>query len=215
MRQDSVTARLIINDMIKQVNNGDREEKVIRKAKVAPNGRFFLIYEESFGPRFEDMESKIVIYNAERKELWRKEASNTRRVSFELSDVYDSLFVIAVSDFNGGNPVLHLIKDGMEYKIVKNADWMRMLSYRISSNCRFLVLHVRKRYFRKPWDYIYFIDFGTETEWEYVFPTCLSCKRARISLDVDNTGQVEVIHRAEHRVFSKDGKMIDYFVKLD
>lgn len=215
MEDDSVTERWVVNEYVQPVDSGNQGEKVTRKAKVASSNRFFFICEDRLGPNFEYLESKIVIYNAEKKELWKETVTDSRKISLDLSNVYDSLFIIAVLDANGRNPELRLIRDSREYKIVKNPDWMRLFSYQISPNYRFLVLHVRKRYFNKPWDYVYSIDFNTEKEWQYVFPTCLSCKRTKISLGIDNKGQVEVVHRAEHRIFSKDGELIDYFVKID
>ena len=74
---------------------------------------------------------------------------------------------------------------------------------------------MRKRYSRKLWDYLYFIDLQTKQNWEYMFPTCLSCKRTNITLAIDDNGQVEAVHRAEHRVFSSEGKLIDIFLQVD
>ena len=78
----------------------------------------------------------------------------------------------------------------------------------------YLLFHTRNPYYDKPWDYIYFCDLETGKSWEYLFPTCLSCKRGRIELEIDDNGRSEVIHRKEHRVFSSKGVLEDIYLKL-
>ncbi|MBA7544100.1 hypothetical protein ES705_36447 [subsurface metagenome] len=103
----------------------------------------------------------------------------------------------------------------MEDIIINSGDWTRIVDYKLSQNCRYLVFHTRRPYARKLWDYIYFIDLKTKKDWQYLFPICISCKRGKFSLDVNNTGQVDVVYKAEHRIFSKEGKLLDIFIKLD
>ncbi len=214
VEHDSIVDRWVVSSDIEQ---GDSLEiKVSRKAKVSSNNNLFLIYEERRGPNYEHLQSQIVFYDTDKRVLWSESHDDTMKILFDLSDIYDSLFVIVVSDASGRNPELYVINDSLKKNtVIEKNEWIRLLSYKISPNKRFLVAHTRKLHFRKPWDYIYFIDLKTKKNWEYLFPTCVSCKRARISVDIDDTGEVEVVYKAEHRVFSKEGKLIDIYQKIE
>ncbi len=213
MKQDSIIDKWVIIEETQQ--NDSLVERIIKKTKISSNNRFFLIYEERCGLNYEYLQSMIVFYNADRNELWKESRANTKRISFDLSNIYDNLSIFIVSDINGKNPVVHLIKNKKEDIIINSGDWTRIVDYKLSQNCRYLVFHTRRPYARKLWDYIYFIDLKTKKDWQYLFPICISCKRGKFSLDVNNTGQVDVVYKAEHRIFSKEGKLLDIFIKLD
>jgi hypothetical protein len=62
-------------------------------------------------------------------------------------------------------------------------------------------------------DSIYFYDLIAAKDWDYLFPSCLSCKKSRIYLEVDNDGRAEVIHKNEHRVFTSGGILTDIYLR--
>jgi len=214
MERDSIIERWIVGESVEE---GDSIEiQVIRRAKVSPDNKFFLIHEEKRSPDYKHLQSKVSFYDRTKKVLWNDAYEDSTRILFELSNIYDSLFVVVVSDIFGRDPELYVIDGSLQkMTVIEKDEWMRILSYALSPNCRFLASHTRRLRFRKPWDYIYFIDLRTEKSWEYLFPTCVSCKRASITLDVDNNGQVEVVYKAEHRIFSKEGELIDIFLKVE
>jgi hypothetical protein len=190
-------------------------ERTIRQAKVSPNNHLFFILTLVVDGNYEYVRSEIVFYTAAHKQLLRESYSGDEKVLYESSGVYDSLFIVAVGDRYNKDPSLRVIKNGEEVVIFEPGVWQRVVSVEVSPNNKYLALHTRKRYSRKLWDYIYFVDLATRHDWEYQFPTCLSCKRTNISLTVNNDGQVEAVHKAEHRVFSKEGKLIDIFLQID
>jgi len=214
MEHDSIVDRWVMGE---NRESGDSIEiQVVRRAKVSPNKKLFLIHEEKRSPDYKHLRSEICFYDETKTVLWNDAYEDSTKIVFELSDIYDSLFVVVVSDIFGREPELYMIDASLQKRIVvEKGEWMRILSYAISPNCRFFVAHMRRLQFRKPWDYIFFIDLRTEENWEYLFPTCVSCKRARITLDVDDNGQAEIVYKAEHRIFSKEGKLIDIFLKIE
>lgn len=191
------------------------EERITRKAKVSSDNKFFFIYKERNALDYKPLQSEVVFYDARKRELWKEVRKDPVKIMFELSNIFDGYFIVVDADIYGNNPALYVIRDSTKTTVIERDEWMRINSYKVSSNGRFLVLHTRKRHIRQPWDYIYFVDLETKQNWEYLFPLCLSCKRRKISLDVDNAGQVEVVYKAEHRIFSKEGKLVDIFLKID
>lgn len=211
--QDSVIDKWVIIEETQQKDS--LIERIIKKAKISSNNKFFLIYEERCGLNYEYLQSMIVFYDADRQELWKESRANTKRISFDLSNIYNNLSIFIVSDMNGKNPEVHVINNKKEDIIINREDWTRIVDYKLSQNCRYFVFHVRKPYAHKLWDYIYFFDLNTRKDWQYLFPICISCKKGKFSLDVNNTGQVDVAYKAEHRIFSKEGKLLDIFIKSD
>lgn len=210
---DHIVETLILGEEV--IGDSVVRERIIRKAKVSSDHQMFLVHQLVVDASYEYLRSEIVFYGAAREEIWREAYSGERKVLYEISDVHDSLLVIAVADKYNKEPVVRVIKDKNEEVIVEHGTWQRIVSVEISPNNRFMALHARKRYSRKLWDYIYFVDLQTKQNWEYMFPTCLSCKRTNITLAVDDNGQVEAVHKAEHRVFSSEGKLIDIFLQVD
>lgn len=190
-------------------------ERRIRQAKVSSDNHRFFIHTLAVDGNYEYVRSEIVFYTAAQEQILREAYSGGEKVLYKSSEVGDNLFVVAVGDKFNKDPQLRIIKDGEETVIFEHGTWQRIVSVELSPNNEYLALHVRKRYSRKLWDYIYFIDLTTKQDWEYQFPTCLSCKRTNISLAVNDDGQVEAVHKAEHRVFSKEGKLIDIFLQID
>jgi hypothetical protein len=190
-------------------------ERTIKQAKVSPDNRRFFIHTLVVDSEYEYLRSEIDFYSADQEQIFHESYSGDEKVLYQSSAVHDSLFVVSVGDTYNKDPQVRIIKDDQETVVVEHGTWQRIVSVEVSPNNKFLALHTRKRYSRKLWDYIYFVDITTQQTWEYQFPTCLSCKRTNISLGVNDDGQVKAVYRAEHRVFSKEGKLIDIFLQID
>jgi hypothetical protein len=188
---------------------------IIKQAKVSPSEKRCFVHET-----VQDMENdsllrtKISFYDAGGSVLFEASAAGDRSISYELSEIRDSLIVITKWDRIYRHPSFDVIKNGEKVELIKDGEWQRIVSYEISPNDRYILFHTRKPYYGKPWDYIYFWDLKTGRTWDYIFPTCLSCKKGRIELGVDDSGQSEVIHKKEHRIFSREGLLLDIFMKM-
>jgi hypothetical protein len=159
------------------------------------------------------LSSSITFYDAEKNELFEEKSKEGRNISYDLSDIHDSLFVITNWDEHYGKPAVNIVKNKKEIEIVKQGDWDRIVSYKVSPNNRYFLFHMRNPYHDKPWDYIYFYDLKTDAKWDYLFPSCLSCKKSRIYLEVDDDGRARVTHKNECRVFSPAGVLEDIYLK--
>jgi hypothetical protein len=211
MEQDSIINKWIVSQDSQQTKS--LMEKGTRKTKISSNNKFFMIYKER-RMNYDSVQSEISFYDADRNEIYTESLCGLRKFDFRLSDIHDGLIILAETDKGGRDPIIYAIKGGKKEIIIEKGDWKRVVNYRISRNHRYLVLHARKLYMHKLWDYIYFVDLETKTDWEYLFPACLSCKRRKIDLDIEETGQVDVIYKNEHRIFSKEGKLINLFIDL-
>jgi hypothetical protein len=210
---------------IHTIRNTQGEKRISLQAKVSPDNRFYLIHEtkqeivivQDAGHDIRkdtSTSTEISFHNAEMEILYAEKTGDNRYISYELSNIHNSLFVLTTWDEHNNNPAFSIIKDGKKTEIIKEDQWQRIVSYKMSSNNRFLLFHTRNPYHGKPWDYIFFYDRNTGNSWEYIFPTCLSCKKGRIELEIDDNGRSEVIHKKEHRVFSPDGVIQDIYLKL-
>jgi len=110
-----------------------------------------------------------------------------------------------------------IIKNNNNKRIIDLKQWTNIVNYEISPIGRYALFHAKKPYNNKLWDYIYFLDLETNKTWEYLFPFCFSCKRGWLDLKIDDEGKSEVIYqnKNEHRIFDKDGNLVDIFVKFD
>jgi len=210
---------------ITAIEDNQGEQEVSCLAKVSSDNRFYLVHKtkkkvkdinESENQIGQDTISstEISFHGAQRDVLYAEKAGGGRYISYDLSDIYDSLFVLTTWDQYYSNPCFSVVKDGEKAEIIKEGDWQRIVSYKISPNNRFILFHTRNPYHGKSWDYIFFYDLDTGHSWDYMFPTCLSCKKGRIELEIDDDGRSEVIHKREHRVFSRDGVIQDIYLKL-
>jgi len=207
--QDSIIDRWVLGETVQQIDS--LKIRIIRKVKISPNNKFFFIHEER-DPYNRPSQTKIVFYDADKNRIWEESADKDRMISFRLSNIYDSLFIVVDVDRNGYNPSLWTIKSRKKDIIIERGKWERIINYEISPNYRYLVSNTRNRYFSRIQDYIYSIDLKLKKDWHYLFPLCPTCKRVKIDLNIDNSGKVEVISKGEHRIFSKEGKFIDYFL---
>lgn len=189
---------------------------LVELAKIAPDSGSYFIYSAIYRKSEPEslMSSTITFYDAEKRQLFEEKGEGGRNISFELSGVYDSLCIIASWDQYNNNPSFDVIKGATRKQVVKEGDWQRIVSYKISPNRRYILFHARNPYHGRPWDYIYFYDLDTDNNWDYIFPTCLSCKKARIDLELDENGRSTVIHKQEHRVFSPEGILEDIYLDL-
>ena len=189
---------------------------VVEQAKVSSDRGFFLIYSATYRKSEPEslLSATITFFDADKRNLFEEKSKGGKNISFELSGVYDSLFIIASWDQLNSNPTFDAIKGATRTHVVKEGEWQRIVSYKVSPNGRYLLFHTRNPFHDKLWDYIYFYDLDTGNDWDYVFPTCLSCKRARIDLELDENGRSTVIHKQEHRVFSPEGILEDIYLKL-
>jgi hypothetical protein len=210
--QDSVIDQWILDDIINQTDSV--ETKCTRKAKVSSTNERFFVYIEQYEQGVL-VKTEIILYNNFQKELWRDSAFGEEVISFKLSNVYDNLFIVVRSLRGGNEPILYTVKHNLKETIIKKGSWNKIINYSISPNRKYLLLHTKNPYAQRNWDYIYFVDLINKKEWQYLFPMCASCKRNTINLAVDNKGISEIMSGGEHRIFSKDGKFIDYFISFD
>lgn len=188
--------------------------RFVRKLKVSDSGDKYCVYEEQYRLGQDSvLSTKITFYDRHNEKMLEEETADGRQISFELSNPYDSILIITTQDCWYKMPALYVVKDEKRQEIVKEGDWDRIVSYRVSLNNRYMLFHMRNPYYEKPWDYIYFYDLLTGEDWEYLFPSCLSCKKSRISLEVGDDGRAEVIYKNEHRVFSTHGVLEDIYLK--
>ena len=206
--RDSIIDRWILGETFQQIDS--LEETIIKNAKISSNNEFFFIHEEKYA-HTAHTQSKIVLYNKYRERVWADSTSDSTFITFELSNIYDSLLIVVTAERNGWLPSLSAVKDSKEEILIERGDWNKIIDYKISPNNRYLLFHNKKPYSGKNWDHIYFIDLETKKEWQYLFPTCVSCKRSRIKLHIDDEGKAELVYKTEHRIFSKEGKLIDIF----
>ena len=206
MRDTLIIAATVVDSV-----NGLRFAK---KVKVSDSGDKYCVYEERYRLGLDSlMSTKITFYDRHKEKMLEEETADGRQISFELSNPYDSMLVITTLDYWYKRPTLCVVKDDERQEIVKEGDWDRIVSYRVSLNNRYMLFHMRSPYYEKPWDYIYFYDLMTGQDWEYIFPSCLSCKKSRIYLEVGDDGRAEVIYKNEHRIFSAQGVLEDIYLK--
>jgi hypothetical protein len=210
--QDSIVDQWILGEKIFQTDSG--EIKLHKEVKISSNNEKFFIYTEHYGQE-ELRKTEIVLYNTFRDELWRDVAYEEEVISFRLSNIYDSLLVVVRSLREGTAPMLYTVKDTVKDIIIEEGAWDKIIDYSVSPNRRYLLLHTKNPYAQKSWDYIYFVDLESKKEWQYLFPICASCRRSKITLIVDDEGISEIITKGQHRIFSKDGEFIDYFLRFD
>ena len=199
------------------INESDDHVKgqVVRKAKISYNHQMFLIYEEKHSEEGNLLSTKITFYNADKEELWEESRDSTRMLSYYLSNICNKLFIITDTDERSKDPSVSVVQDGRKFQIVEQGSWRLIFDYKISSNCKYIVMHCRKPYVSRLWDYIYSVNLETRADWEYLFPVCTTCKRGKITLDINDSGEVEVIYRKKHRILSNEGKLVKSFIKVE
>lgn len=212
-KNDSLVHQWILKSSEYTENSG----YYIEKAKVSPDNMKFFIYEERYFPDRESTFTRLTLYNAERNKIWSKEKGGQRKILFELSRIYSDKVILFTTERTNISPEMVIIKNNNNKRIIDLKQWTNIVNYEISPIGRYALFHAKKPYNNKLWDYIYFLDLETNKTWEYLFPFCFSCKRGWLDLKIDDEGKSEVIYqnKNEHRIFDKDGNLVDIFVKFD
>ena len=183
-----------------------------RRAKINPDQNFFIISYEQYDKENNVLRSEIELYDARQRLKVKRIFNDGRIVFFDLmQNSGDKLFL--VEQPKDSQYIALNMYEGKKSKVMVPGDeWKRIVSFVISPNQKYLAAHVRKPYMNELWDHVYFRDIKTGQTWQYRFPLCLSCKRTRINLEVDDQGQTDIEYKGEHRVFSKEGNFIDYYI---
>jgi hypothetical protein len=199
------------------VRNDDHEILHTQKAKVSPDHKFFIMYNEEYHAHTESLITSVSLYTANKTKIWERWPDAGRIILFDLTNIYDDFVIMTTGDVFYKQPVMELIKDGVSRKINKKNTWHRIISYDVSANLRYIALHVKNPYglSAKMWDHIHFIDLETNQQWTRALPLCVTCKRNRIFLEVDDKGITDVRYLQQHRIFSKEGELIDAYIKLE
>ncbi len=183
-----------------------------KRAKISADHQHFFIHGSRHDKDWNHIGSDLSFYSARQKLLARETRTADRQISFDLTDIRHGALILVETDSRAENPQLSVLKDKRTIVPLKKGDWKRIVSYDLSSSGRYLAVHARNPYLNQLWDFIYFHDLKTGKNWQYLFPVCLSCKRTRITVRVDDHGQTTVEHKSEHRVFSKTGDFIDFYI---
>lgn len=184
-------------------------------AVVTEDHTRFLYFREVYMPDTDSLYSQLVLYRADGQQIWQRVAPHGRTFARFLSEFIDDMVVVVITNQYGAAPSMERISSTAVDTIVREGDWYRLSAYEFSPNRRFIVMHVKNPYREKVWDYIHFIDLQTGNTWSYLFPICVTCKRYKhIDVSVDNDGISEVVYKGEHRVFNKEGVLIDVFIKF-
>lgn len=200
------------------LNQAEKDSQGIRlqkRARVSDNHKYFYIYKEEYSPENELIQTQITLYDQNRKVLWKESRREDRRLSFELSRIYDKILIIVDFDRVYRNPSLAVVNGKKKTVVIRPGQWRSLVGYQLSKNGRYLLMHTRRTRMGRVWDYVYFFDLKKEKDWEYLFPMCLVCKRKRLFLKVNDQGESEVIYKAEHRIFSREGELIHFFFKTE
>ena len=187
----------------------------IERAGVAKDNKRFFICAENYFPENDSIYTRLAVYNANRKKEYIRVKTGKRKISSDLTRIYPDKLVLCITGRLNDYPVLEIIKDFRIDKVIDLKKWTSIVDYEFSPNGRYIIFHTKKPYNNRLWDYIYFFDLKTKKDWEYLFPICFSCKRGRIVLKVYDDGKSEAIYKNEHRIFDKEGNLVDVFVKMD
>lgn len=206
---------LIEQRVLKREENTNDGSYYIEKAGVSPDNKRFFICEERYFPEKDSIYTKLSVYYSNQKRIFTHIMGGSRKICADLTRVYPDKIVFFVTDRLNDNPVMVIIKNSNNRKTIDLRHWTGIANYAFSPGGKYILFHARKPYNNRLWDYIYFLDLQTNKSWEYLFPFCFSCKRGWIDLKVYDDGKSEVIYRNEHRIFDKEGNLIDVFVKLD
>lgn len=211
VEQDSVVDVMILEDSIIVCDTG---YVTVKRGKVSEDHKYYLIHEAVILDNEEVVRSKVTFFDADKNLLWEEKGKEGRNLSYEFSGIYSGLLVVTIWDRHGSDPVFYVIKGGEKVEIIEKGEWQQLLDFRVSPNGRYLFFYTRNPYGGKMWDYLYFYDLIERKDWEYLFPTCMSCKRGWVEISVDENGRSEAVYKGEHRVFSKDGTLEEIFMKI-
>jgi hypothetical protein len=187
----------------------------IRKAKVAPDRGHYFIYTETYFRHNDSILTDLAVYDAGQNLRWRESRTGELKISYELTKIFSPFVALAVTVKDKTHPSLEFV-DTRTLKrraIIRRGDWPMIVNWELSPDLNHLALYARKKVNGKTSDYVYARDLETGLDWSCLFPLCLSCKRGAISLYPDDRGQVDVKYKAEHRIFSSSGELIDFYIE--
>jgi len=185
-----------------------------RRVKIAPDNKSFFLHEQEYYPAVDSYYTKLTLHKANKTVLWEHYSSEFQKISFELSRIFNDRVIIVMNNVYNLFPSMELIENGRSEMLIHEERWRRIVKYAVSPNGRFMVLHVKDPYLDKVWDYIHWIDTKTKKEWTYRFPICVSCKKHAIDVSITDDGIADIVYKLEHRVFNKEGKLIDIYLGL-
>ncbi len=188
---------------------------IATKAKTSAEHDRYFVYQETCFLHNDSIVTSLTLYSSDQKKLWQRAGDNNHRISYELTDLRNDILILVTTNQGNTNPRLEFIRDRKARTVIRENQWQRITEYAISPNDRFIVLHTKNSYQGKSWDYVYFIDLKTNKTWSYLFPMCVSCKRNRLDMKVDDEGITEVIYKNEHRLFSRNGTLTDVFMTME
>lgn len=212
-KDDAVVDRWYIGEKTEHTSSGAL--RTTTHAVVADDHTRFLYFREAYLPDTDSLFSQLTLYRADGHQVWQRTAPPGRTHARFLSELVDDEVVVVTTNQYGAAPSMERISSTAIDTIFREGDWYRLSAYAFSPNRRFIVMHVKNPYREKVWDYIHFIDLQTGSTWSYLFPICVTCKRYKhIDVSVDNDGISEVVYKGEHRIFSREGVLIDVFIKF-
>jgi hypothetical protein len=182
-----------------------------RNVKISPDHTRYLIYEDEYHRINDSITTWLTCYKVRKMLIYERQCAGNRRIIADLTKIFDDVIVIVTSDKLSRNPTLDVIDSTGTKRIVHEGEWQRIVCYALSPDQNYIVLYCRGLYRKKAWDHIVCVDLLSGKEWQYMFPLCLSCKKGKVQVTVDNTGTTTISYNNEHRVFSKDGTLIEIF----
>lgn len=209
--QDSVVDIIILEDSVVAGGTG---YLTVKQGKISEDHEYYLIHEAIISDREEVVRSRVTFFDADKNLLWEETGEEGRNISYDFSGIYSGLLVVTIWDRHGADPVFYVIEDGEKVEIIEKGEWQQLLDFRVSPNGRYLFFYTRNPYGGKAWDYLYFYDLVERKDWEYLFPTCMSCKRGWVEISIADDGRSEAVYKGEHRVFSKDGTLQEIFMRI-
>ncbi len=209
--QDSIVDIIILEDE----DCGDSLGRiVVRLGKVSDDHKSYLVYEAMQAGEEDVVQSKISFYDVDKNLVWEELGQEGRNISYDFSGIYGGALVVTIWDRLSSDPDFFVVKDGEKIKIIDKGEWQQLLDYKISPNGQYFLFYTRNPRNGKTWDYLYFYDLVERRDWDYLFPTCMSCKRGWVDINVDDSGRSEAVYKGEHRVFSKAGVLEEIFMKI-
>jgi hypothetical protein len=175
------------------------------------------MYTEEYHVSTETLHTSVSLYTANKAKIWQQIPEPGRIILFDLTNIYEDLVIVVTADKYNKQPVMELVETRDRKIINEKTAWHRIISYDISPDLRYIALHVKNPYGvkEKIWDHIHFIDLQTDQQWTRALPLCVTCKKNRIFLEVDSLGITDVRYKQQHRIYSKDGELIDVYIKLE
>lgn len=190
---------------------------VLERAKISPNRQHYLLYTESYQTdHAETITTRLALYDAGQHRQWEFIPPADRMISFALTSMYDGFIILGSTDLKHCQPQLDIIdyRKNVKETIVRAGTWQQMVKYVLSPNLRYLGAHVKNPVNAKLWDFVYFIDLREGTDWNVLFPFCLSCTRGILTLSAGDDGKLDVKYKNEHRIYSSAGQLLDAYAEM-